>query len=91
MYNVALEWVLGFRVRGASFVLDPCIPRAWPKFEISFRYRATRYDITVANPLGVSRGVIAAKLDGETLTVTQKALIPLVDDDAEHSVKVVLG
>jgi len=91
MYNVALEWVLGFRVRGASLVLDPCIPRAWPKFEISFRRRSARYDITVENPLGVSRGVIAVKLDGEILTGTQKALIPLLDDGAQHSVKVVLG
>jgi cyclic beta-1,2-glucan synthetase len=91
MYNVALEWVLGFRVRGASFVLDPCIPRAWPKFEISFHYRSARYDITVENPLGVSRGVIAVKLDGEMLTGTQKAPIPLLDDGARHSVKVVLG
>jgi cyclic beta-1,2-glucan synthetase len=91
MYNVALEWVLGFRVRGASFVLDPCIPRAWPKFEISFHYRSAHYHIAVENPLGVSRGVIAVKLDGEMLTGTQKAPIPLLDDGARHSVKVVLG
>lgn len=64
MYNLALEWILGFRVRGASFVLDPCILRAWPKFEISFRHRSARYDITVENPLGVCRSVIAVKLDG---------------------------
>ncbi len=73
MYNVALEWILGFRVRGASFVLDPCIPRAWPKFEISFRHRSARYNITVENPLGVCRSVIAVKLDGEMLTGTQKS------------------
>jgi cellobiose phosphorylase len=64
---------------------------AWPKFEISFRRRSARYDITVENPLGVSRGVIAVKLDGEILTGTQKALIPLADDGVRHNVKVVLG
>ena len=59
MYNVALEWLLGFRVRGAELVLDPCIPREWPGFEIVFRYRSSRYEISVENPAGVSRGVVA--------------------------------
>jgi cyclic beta-1,2-glucan synthetase len=66
-------------------------PRAWPKFEISFRYRFARYDIAVENPLGVSRGVIAAKLDGAMLTGSQKSLIPLLDDGAQHSIRVVPG
>jgi cyclic beta-1,2-glucan synthetase len=91
MYNVALEWLLGFRVRGTNLVLDPCIPRAWPEFSISFRYRSARYEISVQNPLGVSRGVIAVKLDGEMLTGSQKASIPLADDGAQHSVQIVLG
>ncbi len=91
MYNVALEWLLGFRLRGTNLVLDPCIPRAWPKFEVSFRYRSARYDISVENPLGVSRGVIAVKLDGALLTGSQKASIPLADDGAQHSVQIVLG
>ena len=66
-------------------------PACMAKIRDFFRYRATRYDITVENPLGVSRGVIAAKLDGETLTGTEKALVTLVNDGAQHSVKVVLG
>jgi cyclic beta-1,2-glucan synthetase len=91
MYNVALEFLLGFRLRGTNLVLDPCIPRAWPKFEISFRYRSARYEIVVENPLGVSRGVIAVKLDGEMLIGSKKASIPLTDDGAQHNVQIVLG
>ena len=29
MYRAGLEWILGFRLRGATLVLDPCVPRAW--------------------------------------------------------------
>ncbi len=36
MYRVALEWLLGFRLQGNNLVLDPCIPRGWPGFEITF-------------------------------------------------------
>jgi cyclic beta-1,2-glucan synthetase len=30
MYRAGLEWMLGVPARGASLVLDPCIPRRWP-------------------------------------------------------------
>jgi cyclic beta-1,2-glucan synthetase len=91
MYNVALEWLLGIRVHGGSLLIDPCIPRAWPSFEISLRYRSARYDIGVENPLGVSKGVIAIKLDGRILAHEGKNFIPLADDGTTHRVQVVLG
>jgi cyclic beta-1,2-glucan synthetase len=91
MYRVALEWMLGFRVQGTKLSLDPCIPRGWPGFEIFFRYRSSRYDISVENPLGVCRGVLATKLDGEILKGSNKTLIPLADDGATHKVQIVLG
>ncbi len=91
LYRLALEWVLGFRVQGTNLVLDPCIPHGWPSFEITFRYRSSLYEITVENPLGVCRGILAIKLDGEMLTSAGDLLIPLVDDGATHGVRVVLG
>jgi cyclic beta-1,2-glucan synthetase len=91
MYRTALEWILGFHVQGDTLALDPCIPRSWPGFEISFRYRTARYEITVENPLGVSRGILATKLDGTILRGTAKLSVPLVDDGETHHVHVVLG
>src|SRR4029450_4895757 len=32
MYRGGLESILGFRLRGARLVIDPCIPRAWRGF-----------------------------------------------------------
>jgi cyclic beta-1,2-glucan glucanotransferase len=89
-YRVALERILGFRPRGDSLLLDPCIPKGWPGFEISFRHGSARYDISVENPLGVCRGILAIKLDGQMLPA-KSALIPLTDDGAVHRVQVVLG
>jgi cyclic beta-1,2-glucan glucanotransferase len=91
MYRVALEWLLGFRVQGTNLALDPCIPRGWPGFEISFRHGSSHYEISVENPLGVCRGVLATKLDGEILKGSNKTLIPLADDGATHTVQIVLG
>jgi cyclic beta-1,2-glucan synthetase len=90
MYRAGLEWILGCRMRGASLLLDPCVPRAWKAFEITLRYRATRYEIKVENPNGVSRGVVSLHLDEQPLAA-QPGLVPLIDDGASHQVRAVLG
>jgi len=90
LYRAGLESILGFRRRGAVLEIDPCIPKAWPGFKISFRDRSTRYEITVENPDRVSRGVTRLELDGEVLPGVGSG-IPLADDGATHRVRVVLG
>ncbi|MFI5317720.1 MAG: GH36-type glycosyl hydrolase domain-containing protein, partial [Myxococcota bacterium] len=90
MYRAGLEWILGFRVRGASLELDPCVPESWPGFELSFRFRSSLYEISVSNPRRVSRGVSHVELDGRTLSGAS-ARVPLEDDGATHQVRVVLG
>jgi cyclic beta-1,2-glucan synthetase len=91
MYRVALERLLGFRVQGAQLTLDPCIPRGWPGFQISYRYRSAVYEIRVENPHEVSRGILTLKLDGAPLGGGEGVRIPLRDDGATHLVDVVLG
>ena len=86
-----LKSLLGFRLQGASLVLDPCIPRGWRGFEMVFRYRSARYNIVVENPLGVCRGILASTLDDEMLAGDKKCVVALVDDGATHQVRVVLG
>ena len=89
MHRVGLEWILGFRVRGGTLHLDPCIPRAWSGFEIRFRYHSAVYEIRVDNPRGVPRGVSSVRLDDRVLADPQA--IELTDDGATHRVQVVLG
>jgi cyclic beta-1,2-glucan synthetase len=62
----------------------------WPGFEIVFLYRATRYEILIENPEGVSRGVAYAELDGQSLT-EGPTVIALVDDGQTHRVRMILG
>lgn len=89
MYRAGLESVLGFRLRGTRLVIDPCIPRAWPGFEIAFRYRSARYAIVVSNPRGVSSGVSSVDVDGVVLA--SAPAIMLADDGQTHRVRIVLG
>jgi cyclic beta-1,2-glucan synthetase len=89
LYRAGVESLLGVRVRGARLLMDPCIPRGWPGFEIAFRYRSSRYEIAVENPRGVSRGVTSVEVDGVVLDGDR--IITLTDDGATHRVRVVLG
>jgi len=90
MYRAGIEWLLGFRLRGAILSIDPCIPRAWRRFEITFRYHASHYEITVENPRGATRGVSSMEVDGTPLP-PGRASLPLTDDGATHRIRVVLG
>jgi cyclic beta-1,2-glucan synthetase len=90
MYRAGLEWILGFRLRGTTLVIDPCVPKSWPGFTIEFKYRSAHYDIVVKNPNGVNHGVSRISLDGQALQ-TSNAPIPLADDGTSHKVEVVLG
>ncbi|HEY5101913.1 MAG TPA: glucoamylase family protein [Steroidobacteraceae bacterium] len=94
LYRAGLEAVLGFKVHAATLVLAPCIPKLWPRFEIVFKYHATRYEITVENPDGVNRGVAHLELDGKPLqqgVSARQARVALMDDGRTHTVRVVLG
>ena len=90
MYQAGIESILGFRLRGTTLVVDPCIPRGWGGYEIDFRCRSTSYQIAVENPNGVSRGVASMELDGQVLA-GDAAGIPLADDGSTHRIRIVLG
>jgi cellobiose phosphorylase len=88
LYRVALEAILGFRLHGSTLRIDPCIPKAWPGFEIVYRHRATTYRIQVDNSAGAGRGVRSVVLDGRDIPARAA---PLIDDGKHHEIRVKLG
>jgi cyclic beta-1,2-glucan synthetase len=88
-YRAGSEWILGFRVRGANLYIDPCIPKSWPGYSITFKYHSATYLINVKNPRGICRGVSKVEFDGKA--VPGPANILLSDDGVEHHITVVLG
>jgi cyclic beta-1,2-glucan synthetase len=88
MYRVAVEAMLGLRLRGDTLVIDPCVPSSWPKFTIVYRHHQTTYRIVVENPDRVCKGVRAVELDGASV---EGGAIALVRDRQEHNVRVTLG
>ncbi len=89
MYRAGVEWILGFHLRGTRLAVDPCIPRAWREFSITFRYHSSLYEVRVHNPDGATKGVVRLTVDDRTQPAGSD--IDLVDDGATHHVEVVLG
>ncbi len=90
MFRAGVEWILGLQVRGATLVIDPCIPRHWPEFRINYRYGASRYEIRIENPRHVSRGVVGIRVDDNSFDAEER-MIHLVDDGRTHTALVTMG
>ncbi|MHB8475132.1 MAG: GH36-type glycosyl hydrolase domain-containing protein [Steroidobacteraceae bacterium] len=90
MYRTAVEGILGIQLRGRVLAVNPCIPRAWAGFEITYKFGTSRYRIAVENPHGVSRGIMRATLDGQEIS-RKPCEIALVDDGNYHYGQVTLG
>jgi len=95
MYRVAIESVLGFRLRGGdTIVMKPCIPDAWPRCRIEYRdpRDGTRYAITIRNTPGSASRVASASIDGAAARVSDGvAEIPMRRGGGQHQIDVVLG
>ena len=88
LYRLGIEGILGITRKGDRLMINPCIPESWREFGITIRYDSSVYHIHVENPEGISSGIISVEMDGEYFT---NGDIPLVDNQAEHDIRVIMG
>ncbi|WNJ97640.1 glycosyl transferase [Vibrio ruber] len=86
-YVAGTQWILGVRPEVDGLRIDPCIPRDWPEFSVQRKFRGATYQIHVANPHHVNRGVTEMRVDG---VVIQGNKAP-VFTDGEHHIEITLG
>jgi N,N'-diacetylchitobiose phosphorylase len=87
-YYSATYYILGLRPELDGLRIDPCIPRAWPGFTATRRFRNLIIHIDVKNPEGANKGVKFITLNGEAL---EDNLVPANKLEDENYVEVVLG
>jgi cyclic beta-1,2-glucan synthetase len=90
MQRAGIESILGLRFQGRFLHLNPCIPKLWPRFEMTVRYRSALYEIRVENPDRVSQGIGSVRFDGQVLE-ERPLRLPLLDDGTTHHVLLTLG
>ncbi|MDP9169969.1 MAG: glycosyltransferase 36 associated protein [Acidobacteriota bacterium] len=84
MYRVWLEEVLGFRVNGTTFTVEPAIPAEWPGFDLTWKHRTSTYNVKVVRYPGLSQGEPQTLVDGEPVT----GGVPLIDDGRTCNVEI---
>jgi cyclic beta-1,2-glucan synthetase len=87
LYRTILESILGLHRHGNRLLIAPCIPGAWPGFEIVYRVQSSTYRIVVQNPHGVEVSPVSVWLDDQHLG---EPIIPLADDGRSHEVRIVI-
>jgi len=88
MYRLGIEAILGVQREGNRLYIDPCIPKHWDAYEMTYRDDKTVYRIRVENPQRVNRGVRRITMDGDTVP---GQAIELTGDGRRHDVQVLLG
>ncbi|MEJ7708446.1 MAG: hypothetical protein WKF84_00940 [Pyrinomonadaceae bacterium] len=89
MYRAGVESILGFRVENDRLRMEPCIPRWWREYEITYRHRTATYVIQIENPHGVSSGIVQIEIDGRPAANREE--VTLVDDGESHLVRIIMG
>lgn len=82
------QYILGVIPDYDGLKLDPCVPSDWEEFTLSRLFRGVRYNISVKNPDGVSKGVKSIICDGVRLSGN---ILPIFPAGSEHEVEVTLG
>ncbi len=59
------EGLFGIKADFKGLKVDPCIPKSWPGFTATRKYRGVEYQIEVKNPNGVCKGVKSVTVDGK--------------------------
>ncbi|WP_445664689.1 GH36-type glycosyl hydrolase domain-containing protein [Fodinibius sp. AD559] len=93
MYRVALESILGIRIKEHTLIIQPVISSEWDSYNIEWRMNdgKTVYHMEISNPDELQSGGLEGTVDGEPVSFPNgKAKIRLKSDGQEHSIKLQL-
>ena len=90
-YHIVIAHLLGLKLLSEGdrrfFTVDPCIPKSWSGFTLTYHHGGAIYRIRVENPRGVNRGVARIELDGAPVPFDR---VELDGRQGEFDVRVVL-
>lgn len=86
-HKVMLENILGVQATLPGLVLNPCVPKHWPKWNVVRHFRGAWYEIEFTNPHHLSSGVQEIRFDKKMCLGN---VIPDFRDGKTHRIKVTL-
>ena len=86
-YKVALENILGFKIKDNVIEMNPVIPSHWKEYEIQYKYKTSIYNIKVNNYNMKNSGVNKVVLNGEEIKENK---IHLIDNGKINNIEIFL-
>ena len=74
LYRIAIEHIIGLKLRGDYFILEPCVSAGWQKFSLKYNTQGVCYDVQFENPKAVQHGVEKVTVNGELVSDGQISL-----------------
>jgi len=84
-HHTATHHILGIQPEANGLRIDPCIPTAWPHFQVTRILRGMTLEIEVRNPHGRCRGVKHVTIDDQQIPGN---FIP--NDQLRHQARIVV-
>jgi cellobiose phosphorylase len=87
-YRLGVEYILGLKLHGDHFTIEPRIPSHWPGYKMIYKHGTSSYRISVENPRGgtqVQTSLRSVELDG---TILPHHNVPILNDGRRHEVRV---
>ncbi|WP_102795939.1 GH36-type glycosyl hydrolase domain-containing protein [Bowmanella denitrificans] len=84
-FYAASQYITGIRPDYQGLRIMPCLPSHWPSLSVTRQFRGAVYQIDIANPHGLSQGVVDMQIDGEPVPGD---LIPYARYRGQHKVQV---
>ncbi len=87
LYLAGIEYILGLKVKNGFLRIEPCIPKEWEEYKISYQYGKTKYKITIKNPEKKNTGIARLRINGMEREETQ---VKLMDDGKIYEIEAIL-
>jgi cyclic beta-1,2-glucan synthetase len=91
LFSVGLEAIIGLKIRGEVFSIDPCVTPDWKNFSVNYRINNLNYAINISNPQGVQKGVMSIKVDGKIIEDKLIAIPKTAEEEKTIAVEVIMG
>jgi cellobiose phosphorylase len=83
MQRLIIESLLGVSVQGNQLRINPCVPKDWDRYSVSYQFKSSTYLITVIQLIGENESTHLS-LDG---VILENGVITMVDDLLPHEVE----
>lgn len=87
LFIAGFENILGIKKEGEKLCINPCVPKEWESYSVTYNYKSSVYNINVYNPDHKEVGIKTIYSDNSAISTNE---INLLDDEKEHRIDVIM-